>query len=377
MTKVFGWTMDEYADAVLKEMSRDYGWYTAEMFTDTDGFTIGKIRELVDGRSARDRKDPRREKPLRNPKETVAAVCSDIKQHIEWSPERYLEWTGGYSVPFLPEEHGGWTLEDYRFDRYGEGVYFATVTAGDRSAGASRTFYIPRRIIDGHTYEEFLDLYFKEIADPFVFGLGKDVLGADGTLKAFLGFTERRAHPEASEEDLPEMTLYCVEGYCRGDGMEHIKENRGDGDRDLAGGVWRRFRELLPGKEHLAVLDADGNVPCFWGIMTGDNVFSDDSRFSTAWTHYYRTGFYLAAFETVPDAPDTGIGGDWLKRVLPARHYVTADVTGASPDVYDVTFNDYVNRIMPEMGYMLSGAVVERIDPRTGSEQLLFPVERI
>lgn len=188
MMKVFDWTLDEYYEAIMNSMKADYGWYTVDMLRNKDKVTIHSIGKMVDERKEPDPNDIWAQEPLNSAEEVVAQVVHDIQQHIEWSPGSYLKHVATYKVPFKSQELGGWMLEDYRFDKYEGGVFFTSVTAGDRCTGSGRTFYIPPGIIDGHTYEEFLEAYFGEIADPRYFGLGVDELIGDESLKAFMGF---------------------------------------------------------------------------------------------------------------------------------------------------------------------------------------------
>lgn len=374
--KVFDWTIEDYLKAILDAMKPDYEWYTLDMLQKKDKVTIKKINELVESRKNQDPNENRNRKPLNTPEEVVGEICHDIENHIEWSPSSYLKQIDVYNVPFLPQElGGGWMLEEYCFKKYEGDIFFSSVTAGDRSAGSGRTFYIPRRLIEGHTYEEFLDDYFDKIADPRFFGLGKEAVINDGILKAFLGFTKRKPHPEVKETDLPDMTVYCISEFCRGDCMEHIKEDQLSEDKDLTKKEWEKFKNELPMVESLVVRDMDGKIPCYWGIMTDDNVFRDDITFSSYWNHYFRTGYYVAAMEVTEDSPMPSCADIWKKRVIPGRHYVTADVTDMAPSKYDEVLLNYVNNTIPEMGYLLSGAIMERMDNVTGITELYFPVK--
>lgn len=353
-------TREEYERAVLDAMHIDYEWYTEEMLHNQDESTVTSV--------------------LKNPEysfdQAVSEIVSTIKNHIEWSPIAYLKRISEYYVPFLPEEfEGGWRLEKYRFCKYEGNVYFSSVVAGDRNTGGGRTFYIPKRYIEGHSYEEFLDLYFSEIAPAGIFGLSKEILLKDGTVKHMFGYTEHKEHPEVQQMDLEDMTLYLMNDFIRGDCMEHIKQNQLSDHNNTVQTLWNSFRESLPSVMEYAVTDEQGRIPYYWGIMTDDNVFSSEVEFRTAWNHYYRTGEYVTAVQAVQDAPVL-YNSRWKQRDLPSRHYVCADVTGKSDAEYDEIFMDYINRVIPEMGYMPKGAIVERIDPQTDEVLLMFPVEK-
>lgn len=189
MKTVFDQTMEQYEEAILQSMKPDYEWYTLKMLRETDKITIGRIQRLVEERKNQDPDDIFAAAVLNTPEDVVRDISHTIKQNIEWSPSGYLKQTGYYRVPFHPQElGGGWRLEDYHFEKYEGDVFFSSVTAGDRSIGASRNFYIPKRYFLGHTYEEFLTEYFDEIASSSAFGLSKEELIDNEELKAFLGF---------------------------------------------------------------------------------------------------------------------------------------------------------------------------------------------
>ena len=85
------------------------------------------------------------------------------------------------------EDLGGWRLEQYEFRKHELGGYSSQVTAGNRSAGGSREFYLPPSFFKG-TYQEFVQKYNDFV--PGVFYLSNDILEKNKELKSFLGFTE-------------------------------------------------------------------------------------------------------------------------------------------------------------------------------------------
>ena len=62
-----------------------------------------------------------------------------------------------------------------------------SVTAGDRTAGGSREFFITPYCFEAKTYEQFLERYL-EIVPENSFGLGKKELLPNEELKKFLGY---------------------------------------------------------------------------------------------------------------------------------------------------------------------------------------------
>lgn len=377
--KVLGWDISQYEKAIIEEMKKDFEWYTEDILRNIDNITIHTMNELFESQKNYDPNSIYVKKVFETPQDIVKDIAHSIKQDIERFPDRYLELLNEYVVPFMPEAlGGGWNLEDYRFKKYEGNMLISSVTAGDRSCGGSRNFYIPSSMIKDHTYEEFLNAYFDTIASPKSFGLGTEALIHDGRLKAFLGYTELKEHPEVVETDLPDMTVCFKYLYCNGCEMEHIKEDGMYNDKNRVIKGWEIFKKELANVSAYAVKDANGWIPCYWGIMTEDNMFRDDNNFDTCWGNYFRTGTYVTGFEAKSDTPDLDCYKDqWMKKKLPGRHYVVADVTGMNASDYDKTFLNYVNNILPEMGYELSGAILERMDPKNEGIKLYFPVKNM
>ena len=80
----------------------------------------------------------------------------------------------------------GWYMERYEIRSHVKGGYSVFLQGGDRSAGASRTIFIPPAYFK-LSWDEYLDKYV-ELVPPGAFYLGKaDLENAPG-LKEFLGF---------------------------------------------------------------------------------------------------------------------------------------------------------------------------------------------
>ncbi|MBO4356311.1 MAG: hypothetical protein J5850_05615, partial [Clostridia bacterium] len=92
-----------------------------------------------------------------------------------------------YSPRFGHIELNGWNLESYVFYKLKSGDYKVSVTAGNRSTGGSRDFFITPDCFEAKTYEDFIDRYLK-IVPGYSFGLGKNDLLPDKELKEFLGY---------------------------------------------------------------------------------------------------------------------------------------------------------------------------------------------
>ena len=82
----------------------------------------------------------------------------------------------------------GWYMECYEIRSHVKGGFSVYLQAGDRSAGASRTIFIPPAFFK-LSWDEFLDKYV-ELVSPFAFYLGKEELKDAPGLKEFLGFNK-------------------------------------------------------------------------------------------------------------------------------------------------------------------------------------------
>ena len=112
-----------------------------------------------------------------------------IKRFIgnqEWSALQVNPVKESIKVPSKRKCSGDWYLEIYRIQKHELGGYSAYVQAGNRSAGGSRTFFIPQAYLE-LPWEEFLDKYL-ELVPPGSFYVDRDDLENAEGLKAFLGY---------------------------------------------------------------------------------------------------------------------------------------------------------------------------------------------
>ena len=86
-----------------------------------------------------------------------------------------------------PININGWYLEKYEFRKHKLGGYSIFLEAGNRSAGSSRTEFLPENFFKG-TFDDFLDKYMELI--PAHFGFNKEELKTAKGLNEFLGFKE-------------------------------------------------------------------------------------------------------------------------------------------------------------------------------------------
>lgn len=95
---------------------------------------------------------------------------------------------------------------------------------------------------------------------------------------------------------------------------------------------------------------------------------SDETMSFMPWTNDFSTGLYLVGIEVYEDAI---VPKGWTKWILPARKYLVVEV---NHDNNEGTFRTFISSLLPDLGLKLTGAVCDFIDPVTGQNKLLFPV---
>ena len=131
-----------------------------------------------------------------------------------------------------------------------------------------------------------------------------------------------------------------------------------DGD----GFIQRLWQEANTHFDEIAALakrDEAGGLIGIWGAMT------DFSRSFRPWDDLSR-GLYLAGAECRDDAEAPE---GWVKWVLPASDYLVVEREGED------TFSEMI-RYMRENGIPLAGAVYDHSCPRTGKDDMYFPIRR-
>ena len=151
---------------------------------------------------------------------------------------------------------------------------------------------------------------------------------------------------------LPKITIIGKQGFC-------TKEN------NVAQDLWKEanahFNEIAP----LGMKEKNGSYVGFWGAM------SDETMAYLPWGDNFSQGYYLAGIEASSNAKEPD---GWTKWVMPARTYLKVLLDLSQ---YANIFQDVINNVIPKMNMRLSGAVCEYIEPATGTNYLLFPVEKI
>ena len=179
----FGTDINVYLERAFNNVKKDYRWLDKKIIMNTWQFDIQKIDgdfEFV-GR-------------YRGEGEYSVFDAESAERFIECVEHYYQsaalqanKTVASYAPEFGHISIYGWNLESYVFYKLKSGDYKVSVTAGDRTTGGSREFFITPYCFEAKTYEEFLDRYL-EIVPDYSFGLGKKELLPDKELKEFLGY---------------------------------------------------------------------------------------------------------------------------------------------------------------------------------------------
>jgi hypothetical protein len=178
-----GTDINVYLDKAFNSVKKDYRWLDKKMLAKSWQYDI----QRVDGDL-----------------EFVRKYCNESEYSVYdvESAERFIEcleynyqsaalWENKTVASYAPKfghiSIHGWNLESYVFYKLESGDYKVSVTAGDRTAGGSREFFITPYCFEAKTYEQFLERYL-EIVPENSFGLGKKELLPNEELKKFLGY---------------------------------------------------------------------------------------------------------------------------------------------------------------------------------------------
>ena len=179
----FGTDVTVYLEKAFNNVKKDYRWLDRKMLENGWQYDI----QPVDG-------DPEFVRRYRGDSEYSVCDVESAEDFIECVERDYRsaalrenKTVARYEPRFGRIELNGWNLESYVFFKLESGDFKVSVTAGDRTTGGSREFFITPYCFEAGSYEEFLDRYL-EIVPEHSFGLGKKDLLPDKDLKAFLGY---------------------------------------------------------------------------------------------------------------------------------------------------------------------------------------------
>ncbi len=178
-----GTDINVYLEKAFNNVKKEYHWLDKKMLRNSWRYDIRK----VDGDLEFVRKYGNESKYSVYDVESAERFIECVEYDYQSAALQANETVASYSPKFGRIELHGWNLERYDFYKLKSGDYKVSVTAGDRTTGGSREFFISPYCFEAKTYEEFLDRYL-EIVPDYSFGLGKKELLPDKDLKKFLGY---------------------------------------------------------------------------------------------------------------------------------------------------------------------------------------------
>ena len=179
----FGTDINVYLEKAYENVKRDYRWLDKKMLENTWQYDIQRVDgDLEFVRRYRDEGEF-----SVYDAESAERFIKCVENDYQSAALRENKTVDSYEPRFGHIDLHGWNLERYVFSKLQTGDYKVNVTAGDRTTGGSREFFITPYCFEAKTYGEFLDRYL-EIVPERSFGLGKKELLPDKELKKFLGY---------------------------------------------------------------------------------------------------------------------------------------------------------------------------------------------
>ncbi len=178
-----GTDINVYLEKAFDHVKKDYRWLDKRMLADTWQYDI----QTVDGDLEFVRRYRDEGEYSVYDVESAERFIESVEYDYQSAAMRANKVTASYAPSFGHIDLHGWNLESYVFYKLQSGDYKVSVTAGDRTTGGSREFFITPTCFEAKTYAQFLDRYL-EIVPDYSFGLGKKELLPDKDLKKFLGY---------------------------------------------------------------------------------------------------------------------------------------------------------------------------------------------
>lgn len=356
----YGYDVEVYYEKAVEILKKTYYWVTKEHLNPEWRFDIQKVKF----------DDYQYFQYHRQPDGTYAGeamtVCYNgaefIRRILEVNEQYVLDAVpvaDVYEVPFYPVKLStGWALEHYEFRLLKTGDYAVEIRVSNRTGGLKKCIFIPPSCFAQHDYADFLETY-QTLVPSGIYQIATADLLADGQLKAFLGFTKMRPHPEVRVVGR-ETSVVCGKSYrFQGNRASRIKESILLESPDSMEDIWDDdiFLRKFDG----------GSAISYWGIMCRTSAGDDFEP----WLDNYKTGIYFAGAE-LSDTARPPV--DWEYHVIPEGTFVVAETT---EDLYDEVFVRTLNVTIPEMGYRLFGSICEKRNPKNDRMELYFPVTKL
>ena len=181
----YGYDVQVYLDKAFEQLKETMFWATKEMLDDRYVYTIEQENGVYNFVSYYKQDDGGTQR-------SVLDYC-DWKGFIDhwvfmndWYAEKHNPVKEYMGVEASNKMSCGWALEIYQIRKHELGNFSVYVQAGNRSAGASKTYYIPQDYLK-LPWEEFLDKYIDLVATGSCYVTRNDIEETEG-LKEFLGF---------------------------------------------------------------------------------------------------------------------------------------------------------------------------------------------
>ena len=176
----YGYDLNAYIDKAFEQMKADFPWATRDMIPEQTYYGIEKVGD--DYQYVRYYSNYGPDILNVDCEEFIRRLASDH----DWELEKANPVKECIDVEASNRCSGDWFLECYQIQKHEKGGYSVYVTAGNRSAGGSKTVFIPASYFK-LSWEEFLDKYL-DLATPGSFYVGRADLERDPRIKEFLGF---------------------------------------------------------------------------------------------------------------------------------------------------------------------------------------------
>ena len=177
----YGYDLNAYIDKAFEQMKADFPWATRDMIAEHTCYGIEKVGDDYQYVRYCSFCSP----------DILNVDCEEfirrLTQDHDWELEKANPVKECIDVEASNRCSGDWFLECYRIQKHEKGGYSVHVTAGNRSAGGSKTVFIPASYFK-LSWEEFLDKYL-DLATPGSFYVGRKDLENCPGLKEFLNFS--------------------------------------------------------------------------------------------------------------------------------------------------------------------------------------------
>lgn len=180
----YGYDVNAYIDKAFELMKQDFSWATMDMIAEHTNYGIEKVGDDYEYVSYHSRYDGTL-KPYPENIDCDEFIRRLVSGH-DWELEHGNPVKETFDVQATCRCSGDWNLEIYRIQKHKLGGYSAYIQAGNRSAGGSRTFFIPSSYLQ-LPWEEFLDKYL-DLVSPSSFYVTRADMDNTPGLKEFLDY---------------------------------------------------------------------------------------------------------------------------------------------------------------------------------------------